>query len=202
MRPQSILSRTIGLCLFASIAAGALSVPATALAAAQGKPKTVYGWIENARIEPWGVEAKAKLDTGALTSSLHATDIERFKRDGDDWVRFKTRIEDQRHDKMASHTFERPLYRRLKVTGAGGSDERPVVLLEICMNDTIYEEQFSLRDRGDMLYPMLLGRRTIQHLGLIDVNKTFLHEPSCSDSAETVANDPDEDESDSDDDQD
>ena len=202
MRPRSIFSRALIYCLLAAIFSGALSVPMLAVAAEKTEHKTVYGWIENARIEPWGAEVKAKLDTGALTSSLHATDIERFERDGKTWIRFKTRIEDQRSEKMASHTFERPRYRRLKVTGAGGSDERPVVLLKICMNDTIYEEQFSLRDRGDMLYPMLLGRRTIQHLGLIDVKKTFLHEPSCGDNAKTLENDPDEQAPDSDDDQD
>jgi len=200
MRPTQTMSRTLFFCLL-------LVTLGTGFAqSAQAAAKTVYGWVENARIEPWGVEAKAKLDTGALTSSVHATDIEEFERDGKTWVRFKTRIEDQRDEDMASHTFERPLYRNLKVTGAGGSDHRPVVLLKICMNDTVYEEQFSLRDRDDMLYPMLLGRRTIKHLGLIDVNKTFLHEPSCGDDADTVANDPDEDEpatdGDDDDDQD
>ncbi|WP_353248758.1 ATP-dependent zinc protease [Salinisphaera sp. T31B1] len=167
-----------------------LCAASTSTLAATGK--TVYGWVENARIEPWGVVAKAKLDTGALTSSLHATDIEQFKRDGKSWVRFTIGIEDQRDEDMATREFERPLYRNLRVTGAGGSDHRPVVLLKICMNDTIYEEQFSLRDRSDMIYPMLLGRRTIKHLGLIDVGRTFLHEPSCDDDSRTVAHNPEE----------
>lgn len=154
--------------------------------------KTVYGWIENAQIVPWGVHVEAKLDTGALTSSLHATDIETFEKDGDTWVRFTTRIEDERNDETSTKDFELPLYRTLRVTGAGGSDERPVVLLKICMNDTVYEEQFSLRDRSNMNYPMLLGRRTIQHLGLIDVEETFKHEPSCAQDAEVVSHETNE----------
>ena len=64
--------------------------------------------------------------------------------------------------------------------------ERPVVLLDVCMNNTIYEEQFSLRDRGDMIYPLLLGRRTIRHLGLIDVSKSFLNEPECDHDSKVV----------------
>ncbi|ROO37764.1 ATP-dependent zinc protease [Salinisphaera orenii] len=186
MRPPRLRFLVSGLFVLALMPG--LLIPASA-----DSDKTIYGWVENARIEPWGVEAKAKLDTGALTSSLHATDIERFKRDGETWVRFTTRIEDQRDEDMAEREFERPLFRRLRVTGAGGSDERPVVLLRICMNDTIYEEQFSLRDRGDMNYPMLLGRRTIEHLGLIDVSETFLNEPSCDDDSEFVAQDEDDD---------
>ena len=66
------------------------------------------------------------------------------------------------------------------VRGAGGSDRRPVVKMSICMGDQVYEEQFSLRDRGDMTYPVLIGRRTIEHIGLIDVSETFLLKPSCS----------------------
>lgn len=162
--------------------------------------KTVYGWIENARIEPWGVEIKAKLDTGALTSSLHATDIEQFERDGETWVRFNTHIEDQRDEEMASREFERPLFRSLKIKGAGGTDHRPVVLLKICMNDTIYEEQFSLRDRGDMIYPLLLGRRTIRHLGLVDVQETFEHEPTCDDDAPVIGHEEQSDDDDREDD--
>ncbi|MCO6441557.1 MAG: ATP-dependent zinc protease [Nitrococcus mobilis] len=48
------------------------------------------------------------------------------------------------------------------VQGAGGEDHRRVVLIwKLCLGDTIYEEQFSLEDRDEMNYPILLGRRTI-----------------------------------------
>ncbi len=139
-----------------------------------------YGWVERAGIGSLGAVAKAKLDSGALTSSINAKNIEYFERDGDDWVRFTLTLEDQKSEEKVSEKMELPLQRNLTVRGAGGKDERPVVLLKICMKDTIYEEQFSLRDRSDMLYPVLLGRRTIQHLGKLDVTKTFLHDPRCN----------------------
>jgi hypothetical protein len=44
---------------------------------------------------PWGVELKTKLDSGALTSSLHATDVDVFEKDGDDWVRFTVDVVDE-----------------------------------------------------------------------------------------------------------
>ena len=176
MKSTRFVSRMCLLCVLLVMAA----------ASQAATEKTVYGWVEKAQLVPWGVTLKAKLDTGALTSSLHATNIEKFEKDDDTWVRFTTRVEDQRTKEMVEKKFERPLYRELEVTGAGGSDERPVVLLDVCMNNTIYEEQFSLRDRGDMIYPLLLGRRTIRHLGLIDISKSFLNEPECDHDSKVV----------------
>ncbi|WP_084155704.1 ATP-dependent zinc protease [Halomonas halocynthiae] len=147
----------------------------------------VVGWVEKVTVEPWGVEVKAKLDSGALTSSLDARDIKLFEKDDQEWVRFRLRLDDEDSDETLSVNLERPLYRDLTVRGAGGRDERPVVLLEVCVGDTRYEEQFSLRDREEMHYPMLLGRRTIGHLGLLSVNETFLTEASCDEDSPLMA---------------
>ncbi|MDT8880235.1 ATP-dependent zinc protease [Halomonas saccharevitans] len=152
----------------------------------------VFGWVEKATLEPWGVEVKAKLDSGALTSSLDARNIETFEKEGDDWVRFRLKLEDEASGETFTERMELPLYRDLRVRGAGGVDERPVVLMNVCLGDTVYEEQFSLRDRGEMNYPLLLGRRSIGHLGLLDVRETFLTEPDCDDDAPFVPHDPDE----------
>ena len=160
---QRLFPAVVGCCLF--------STPALA--------DETYGWIEEIGIQPWDVEVKAKLDTGALTSSMHAEDIERFKRDGKEWVRFTIEFKDVDNGEQISKRMERPMYRDFIAVGAGGEDHRPVVLMKICIGKTIYEEQFSLRDRDGMIYPVLLGRRTIQHLGTVDVTRTFLHEPAC-----------------------
>ena len=152
----------------------------------------VFGWVEKATLQPWDIEVKAKLDSGALTSSLDARDIEMFEQGDEEWVRFRLKLEDQASGDVFSDQIERPLYRELAVRGAGGRDERPVVLLEVCMGDTIYEEQFSLRDREEMNYPLLLGRRTISHLGLLDVRETFLQEPECGENATVVPHDPED----------
>lgn len=139
----------------------------------------IYGWIERMRLEPWGIELNAKLDTGARTSSIHATGIDRFEKNGKQWVRFTIAVTDEKRAQTVRREFERPLFRNIVVRGAGGVDRRPVVLLSVCAGDGTYEEQFSLNDRSDMLYPMLIGRRTIQHLGVVDVTRTFLSEPTC-----------------------
>lgn len=151
--------------------------------------KETYGWIENTRVESLDFETKAKLDSGALTSSIHATDIERFERDGEKWVRFTLVFGENDKGKMETKRLERPLFRDLTVIGAGGRDSRPVVLLDICFGDKVYEEQFSLEDRDDLTYPVLIGRRTIQHLGTIDVTRTFLNEPACDGDSERLSYD-------------
>ncbi|MEE3319971.1 MAG: ATP-dependent zinc protease [Pseudomonadota bacterium] len=144
------------------------------------EPKNVYGWVEHTTLLPWGVKLKAKLDSGALTSSLHAIDVQTFERDGEKWVRFTVNVKDLDSGKMVAKTFEKPRFRRVLIRGAGGEERRPVVLMQLCMGDTLYEEQFTLNDRSDMNYPVLLGRRTLSHLGYLDVTETFLHNPTCT----------------------
>ncbi|MFY0991359.1 ATP-dependent zinc protease [Halomonas sp. C05BenzN] len=153
----------------------------------------VFGWVEKATLEPWGVEVKAKLDSGALTSSLDARDIERFEQEGDEWVRFRLELEDEATGEHFTHEMELPVYRNIRLRGAGGSDRRAVVLMKVCMGDTVYEEQFSLRDREEMFYPLLLGRRTIGHLGVLDVRETFLNAPQCDEDSPLVAHEPEKD---------
>ncbi|NIC04619.1 ATP-dependent zinc protease [Halomonas bachuensis] len=173
--------------------AGTLFLLTMPMSAAAENEQAVFGWVEKSTLEPWGVEVKAKLDSGALTSSLDARDIERFDKEGEEWVRFRLKLEDEANGEIFSEWLELPLYRSLRLRGAGGVDRRPVVLMKVCMGDTVFEEQFSLRDRGDMNYPLLLGRRTIGHLGLLDVRSTFLNEPECGEDAPLVEHDPDED---------
>ncbi|MDN7132764.1 ATP-dependent zinc protease [Halomonas sp. MC140] len=183
--------RVLGKTLLGSAVIGALLSTSTAMA----DDDQVFGWVENATLQPWDITVKAKLDSGALTSSLDARDIEMFEQGDEEWVRFRLKLEDQDSGETFSDEIERPLYREQTVRGAGGSDDRPVILMEVCMGDTIYEEQFSLRDREEMIYPMLLGRSTISHLGLLDVRNSFLQEPGCDENSQVVPHDPEDDQS-------
>ncbi|MCU9522624.1 ATP-dependent zinc protease [Pseudomonas aeruginosa] len=139
-----------------------------------------WGWIEQSWLMPERMQAKAKLDTGALTSSLDARNIHRYKKDGERWVRFDVVLPTADSKAPVSVTFERKVLRLIKVRGAGGSDSRPVVAMDICLGAKLLREQFSLRDRGNMNYPVLLGRRTLEHLGAVDVvSRTFTRKPTC-----------------------
>lgn len=142
------------------------------------QPQAV-GWVEEGVLLPEKIEVKVKMDTGALTSSLDAKDIERFQRDGKKWVRFTVALTDHQTGAETVREFERPILRNVKLRGAGGVDHRPVVQMSICIGRHAYEEEFSLRNRSKMLYPVLLGRRTLEHLGPVDVSRTFTQQPRC-----------------------
>lgn len=179
----------------ALLGAAALSVPAVAGTAEPVEPpadalltedvagKVIVGWIEKGLILPEQTAVKVKVDSGALTSSMHAVNLERFKRDGKRWVRYDVEVKDADTGETVTLKFERPVFRQITVRGAGGEDYRPVVKMRMCIGNRIYEEQFSLRDRSDMTYPVLLGRRTIEHIGLIDVSSTFLLPLECPEQA-------------------
>lgn len=149
------------------------------LLAVAGQPK-VYGWIEEALFEPGHVPLKVKLDTGALTSSMDAQGLQAFKRDGEKWVRFSVEFDDARTGEPFNQQFERPVIRNVKVRGAGGADHRPVVRMQLCIGDQLLDEEFTLNNRSKMNYPVLIGRRTLEHLGAVDVAQTFTHKPTCS----------------------
>ncbi|HSC82721.1 MAG TPA: ATP-dependent zinc protease [Pseudomonas sp.] len=137
------------------------------------------GWVEEGVLLPENIEVKVKMDTGALTSSLDAKDIEPFKRAGKKWVRFKVALTDGKTHSEVIKELERPVLRNVKLRGAGGIDHRPVVQMSICIGKHRYDEEFSLRNRSNMLYPVLLGRRTLEHLGPMDVSRTFTQKPQC-----------------------
>lgn len=161
---------------FAAMLVALMVVPAGF--AATGKPK-VFGWVEEGQLLPEAVSVKIKLDTGALTSSMDAKDLERFEKNGEKWVRFNVEVKDSDSGEAVSIPFERQVEREVKVRGAGGAEHRPVVLMKMCIGDQVLDEQFSLKDRGKMLYPVLIGRRTLEHLGAVDASRTFTVEPAC-----------------------
>ncbi|MCQ4308040.1 ATP-dependent zinc protease [Pseudomonas stutzeri] len=159
--------------------AALLLSPGMATAAADSPQ--VLGWVEEGLILPEKVAVKFKLDTGALTSSMHAENIDRFEKDGEDWIRFTVELEDINTEKQVRTRLERKMVRDLTVRGAGGAEDRPVVMMKVCLGNQVYEEQFSLNDRDKMNYPVLIGRRTLEKIGPVDSSKTFTVEPSCAD---------------------
>lgn len=164
--------------LFSCLLLAALLQPAT-LQAGSKKPdsgKVIAGWIEKVVLLDYGDEPiKAKLDSGAKTSSLHATEIEFFERDGEDWVRFT--FEDKNGGKKR---LERPEVRAVKIKDLGGGfDRRPVVELDFCFDGRLRKTQFTLADRSGFIYRMLLGRRFLADVAVIDPSATFLTKQVC-----------------------
>lgn len=138
------------------------------------------GWVEKLRISPAGIPLKAKLDTGALTSSLHATDIALFERDDETWVRFTLDVEDAAGQQHRLH-IERPKVRGVRIKEHEGEyDRRPVVMMQFCLAGQQHEAQFTLADRSRFIYPVLLGRRFMEGVAIVDPGATFVTDPDCS----------------------
>ena len=151
---------------------------AEAESAAVAKPVTadpvqIYGWREYVVINGVEERLKAKLDTGAYTSSIHAEDKELFERDGKKWVRFI--VTDPTQDDPARTRLEAPLVRVARIKEPGGKSEaREVVRLSFQIGDRKMRGEFTLNNRDNMLAPVLLGRTLIKDLGMVDPGRTYL----------------------------
>jgi len=127
---------------------------------------TLYGRYENIKVAELGQTFKAKMDTGALTASLSAKDIELFKRDGDDWVRFRLATKDA-DNKVYEHKVSR--ISKIKGRSDGEDDDevidpvkRPVVDLELCLGDKKRTVEVNLVDRSHFNYPLLIGAKALR----------------------------------------
>lgn len=142
----------------------------------QGPRLPVFGWLEHARLAKAHEHYfRVKLDPGAKTSSLHATNIKRFKRKGKRMVRFTFEEVDRVTGKKFKLEFEKPLVRTVKIKRhRGKSMVRPVVKVEFYFGEELYEAQFTLTDRSRFHYPMLLGRRFLKDVALVDSGKIYL----------------------------
>lgn len=141
--------------------------------------KVIAGWIEKISLVEQPLLLKAKLDTGAKTSSIHAINVEQFKRDGKRWVKFDLILTDM-NDKQHTLHMEKPKVRRVRIKNTGGDhDRRSVVELEICFDGRKHVTEFTLADRSEYIYDVLLGREFLQGLAVVDPDSTFLTQSSC-----------------------
>jgi len=144
----------------------------TALGAAQ---PAIVGWIEPVKLGSEGLVVPAKLDTGADTSSLHASGITWVRRPDGDWVTFEVVGKDNRKVRL-----ERKVERVARVKKAsGGVQDRPVVLLGVCLGNTYRVTEVNLTDRTGFKLPFLIGRTFLAERFAVDSSRTDTIEPSC-----------------------
>lgn len=172
-----------------------LMAPVTALAEETSKsdvpvPETL-GFVEWVVMNDTGLRLKARLDTGAKTSSLHAVNVEEFQQDDQKWVKFQIPLADHKDhpttdDSSIDHEevileLERPVERTVLIKRKGApSQRRYVVMMDFCIAGTNHQTQFSLTDRGNFSYPVLLGRRFMRDDNiLIDSADSFIANKEC-----------------------
>ena len=144
--------------------------------------KDIFGWAEEVLVGSSKLELEAKLDTGADTSSLHATGIRSYRRAGEFWVEFLVADEDSGRRVR----FRKPLVRVARIKEHDGEpQQRPVVEVEICLGDHLLEVETSLTDRSEFLYPVLLGRNALEGLAVVDPGLTQTRAPECDEGGGT-----------------
>ncbi|OGA45230.1 MAG: hypothetical protein A3F74_26690 [Betaproteobacteria bacterium RIFCSPLOWO2_12_FULL_62_58] len=137
---------------------------------------TVVGWIEPVKLGNEGLVVPAKLDTGADNSSLGVSDLTWIRRADGDWVAFEVKGKDNRKARL-----ERKVERVARVKkAAGGVQDRPVVLLGVCLGDTYRVAEVNLTDRTGFNLPFLVGRSFLAEGFAVDPSRTDTTEPACT----------------------
>lgn len=116
----------------------------------------------------------SRVDTGATTSSINAIDMQEFERNGKKWVKFH--ISDKEIEDKDRKWVEAPIVRHVKIrqSSTDSLDRRPVVELWIKIGSVHEKAQFTLADRSQMDYPILLGREFIQDVAFVDVSREYI----------------------------
>lgn len=138
------------------------------------------GWLQSIRLEPHRVRITAKLDTGAKSSAIHATELEYFERNGIERVRFSL-YKDHTEQAGPKLTYDLPIKDRVHIKHQDGSalQERVTVRLSFCIDGELMEAEFSLDDRTHFNYPVLLGRDFLRKRFVVDPAKTFVFRYDC-----------------------
>lgn len=124
----------------------------------ESESQRLLGWREWLALPDLGIpRIKAKIDTGARTSCLHAFYVERFRKAGGDWARFGVHLK-QRDDSEVLHC-EASILDQRQVTDSGGHRElRYVIQTRLTLHDFDDLVELTLTNRDTMRFRMLLGR--------------------------------------------
>lgn len=132
-------------------------------------PTVIIGRVERVTLPAWGIEGiKAKIDTGARTSSLHVEDVEEL---GRGQVRFSVVTDRTGKTKTVTARMKRKSHVR---SSSGHQELRIIVEARVRIGPVEKDIEISLSSRGDMVYRMLLGRLALEHHFVVDVSHRFL----------------------------
>ena len=136
--------------------------------------RIVLGWREWVHLPDLGLPwIKAKVDTGAKTSCLHAFSLDTFVKDGDSWVRFG--IHPHQNETDTEIYCEAKIIDERIVSDSGGHKENRIVISsDIVIGEKQWPIEITLTNRDTMQFRMLLGRTAMQDLISVKPDKSYL----------------------------
>ncbi|MEE2639546.1 MAG: RimK/LysX family protein [Planctomycetota bacterium] len=133
----------------------------------------VIGWREWVKLPDLNVGAiKAKVDTGARSSSIHTSSIETFRSGGTEMVRFSI-LPHQKSEKKET-VAEAEILELRKVRSSNGEVAvRPVIVTRLSLMGRVWPVELTLANRDEMGFRMLLGREAFRGRFLVDASRSF-----------------------------
>ena len=129
-------------------------------------PNNVIGEVEPIYILPMKSPFLSRIDTGATTSSIDASNIKRFERDGENWVSFDI----VNKETEETYHFEKPLAKRIRIKRIGDDEHRLLVELDVKMGEEKFKAEFTLAERPHFDYQALVGRNILNGRMVVDVS--------------------------------
>jgi len=133
----------------------------------------LIGWREWVALPDLGIKSiKAKVDTGARSSSLHAFDLDEFRRNDATWVRFNIHPVQRRNEKIVEAEARVLEYRSVR-SSSGKASMRPVILTNIELLGLTWPVELTLANRDEMGFRMLLGREAFRRRFVVDAGNSY-----------------------------
>ena len=148
-----------------------------------------FGWREWVSLPELGIKRiKAKVDTGARTSALHAFEVRPYSENGRDRVEFRMHPVQKNNDTVVTCTAD--VLDKRKVTDSGGhKEERFVIRTELQIGEHHWPIEATLTSRDDMLFRMLLGRTALKGRAQVNPSRSYVVGKKRTKSKDTNKND-------------
>lgn len=136
--------------------------------------KFLLGEVESVQIDEFNTSFATRIDTGAESSSLDARNLVLFERDSVQWVKFDVYTQGVQNPPQS---FEAKVVRfvRIKQDSNESDDRRPVIHAHLKIGKYAAETDLNLTDRSHLDYPLLLGRKFMKDIAVVDVSQSFIH---------------------------